>query len=175
MSRTQPIKEPQRVDASGEPVGPRIHGMEFVPAVPQVDIRGEVCEIWTEARDPLGAPVVHAYMATVRPGKVRGWNVHLKQDDRIFIQFGRLRWAFYDARPGSPTEGLLDVLTFSDRRRMTFAIPAGVWHGAQNVGDTEASFINLPTRAYDHEDPDRLRLPLVNDLIPFAFEDVAGW
>ena len=45
----------------------------------------------------------------------------------------------------------------------------------KNIGQTEAVFINLPTRAYNHEDPDKYRLPLKNDLIPFSFDDAPGW
>ena len=54
-------------------------------------------------------------------------------------------------------------------------IPKGVFHAVQNLGQTEAVFINLPTRAYNHEDPDKYRLPLKNDLIPFSFDDGRGW
>jgi dTDP-4-dehydrorhamnose 3,5-epimerase len=31
--------------------------------------------------------------------------------------------------------------------------------------------MNLPTRPYNHEDPDKYRLPLKNDYIPFSFDD----
>ena len=44
-----------------------------------------------------------------------------------------------------------------------------------SVGEDEAVFLNLPTRAYDYEDPDKYRLPVANDVIPFAFEDGPGW
>jgi dTDP-4-dehydrorhamnose 3,5-epimerase len=34
---------------------------------------------------------------------------------------------------------------------------------------------NLPTWPYDHADPDKYRLPIKNDLIPFDFDDGPGW
>jgi dTDP-4-dehydrorhamnose 3,5-epimerase len=140
----------------------------------QEDNRGELSEIWTEARDPLGMPIVHVYMVSIRPGKMRGWQMHRKQYDRIFIQQGRLRVGLYDARPESPTEGMLNVMTFSDRNRALICIPPGVWHGIQNVCERESVFLNLPTRAYIYEEPDKVRLPAKNDLIPFDFEDGIG-
>jgi dTDP-4-dehydrorhamnose 3,5-epimerase len=56
-----------------------------------------------------------------------------------------------------------------------FVIPQGVWHAVKNIGLTDGYFINLPTRAYVHEDPDKYRLPLRNERIPFAFDDTPGW
>ena len=63
----------------------------------------------------------------------------------------------------------------SERSRALFVIPQGVWHAVKNIGHTDAYFINLPTRPYSHEDPDKFRLPLRNDRIPFAFDDKPGW
>ena len=54
-------------------------------------------------------------------------------------------------------------------------IPRGVYHAVQNIGTTEALFVNMPTRPYNHGDPDKFRLPLKNDLIPFDFGDASGW
>jgi dTDP-4-dehydrorhamnose 3,5-epimerase len=33
----------------------------------------------------------------------------------------------------------------------------------------------MPTRPYDHADPDKYRLPLDNDVIPFRFDEAPGW
>jgi dTDP-4-dehydrorhamnose 3,5-epimerase len=47
------------------------------------------------------------------------------------------------------------------------SIPAGVYHAVQNVGDREAAFVNLPSQPYQHDDPDKYRLPIDNDVIPY--------
>jgi dTDP-4-dehydrorhamnose 3,5-epimerase len=47
-------------------------------------------------------------------------------------------------------------------------IPAGVYHFVRNIGDDEIVFVNLPSRPYDHEDPDKFRLPFDNSLIPYV-------
>jgi dTDP-4-dehydrorhamnose 3,5-epimerase len=52
-------------------------------------------------------------------------------------------------------------------------IPRGIYHAVQNVGEHDALFINLPTAAYNHSDPDKYRLPIKN--APFSFEDGLGW
>ena len=58
----------------------------------------------------------------------------------------------------------------SERNRGLVIIPKGVFHALKNIGGDDAYFINLPTRPYDHSDPDKYRLHLKNELIPFAFE-----
>jgi hypothetical protein len=35
------------------------------------------------------------------------------------------------------------------------------------TGTAEASFVNLPSRQYEHDNPDKLRLPRDNDVIPY--------
>jgi len=54
-------------------------------------------------------------------------------------------------------------------------IPAYVFHAHHNVGQTEALFISMPTRIYNHESPDVYRLPLDNNTIPYRFEQRMGW
>jgi dTDP-4-dehydrorhamnose 3,5-epimerase len=63
----------------------------------------------------------------------------------------------------------LNKFTVTERNRSLVVIPRGVYHALENVGNGEAVFINLPTRAYNHENPDKYRLPLKNPLIPFDF------
>jgi dTDP-4-dehydrorhamnose 3,5-epimerase len=172
---TGPTRDPQRVDATGAPVKPHIDGVEIARVVPVEDDRGELCELWSEARDTVGLPVRHSYMVTIQPGKARGWVMHEIQTDRVYILRGRLRVGMYDARPGSPTEGVLQVEVISERNRASVVIPPGVWHGFQNVGSDEAWFVNFTTHPYNYEHPDKIRQPLVNDMIPFAFEEKAGW
>lgn len=165
-----PVKDRQTVRPDGSVVERRIEGLVVRPARTLEDERGDLVEIYRADWKLHPKPVVQVYQASLRPGAIKGWVVHKRQDDRVFALFGYMRWAFYDARPKSPTHGLLNVITVSERTRSLLIIPAGVYHAVQNIGCADAVFINLPTRAYDHADPDKYRLPVVNDLIPFAFD-----
>jgi dTDP-4-dehydrorhamnose 3,5-epimerase len=134
------------------------------------DERGEVVEILSEGwPESLGASTPHVYLATIQAGVIKGWVCHKNQSDRSVVLFGRLRWVLYDGRPSSQTFGLLQKLTFTERNRHLVVVPAGVWHAVENVGSGEAAFVNLPTRAYQHDDPDKFRLPLDTPEIPFRF------
>ena len=120
-------------------------------------------------------PLVYVYQSTLRPGAIKGWIVHEQQDDRLFLNVGVMRWVLYDSRTASPTCGLLNDLVFSERNRALLIIPRGVYHAVQNIGTNDAMFINMPTRPYDHGDPDKFRLPLHNDRIPFDFDAPPAW
>lgn len=172
--RTGPIQDRQTVTPEGLRTDPRIAGVIVRPAVTHVDDRGELCEVFNPAWGLHDAPLVYAYQSMVRPHKVKGWIVHHLQDDRLFVSLGTFRIVLYDAREGSPTQGSINEIFLSERNRAMVIIPRGVYHAVQNVGDTDAYFINLPTRAYDHANPDKYRLPLDNDLIPFRFEEKLG-
>lgn len=169
-----PRKDIQSVTPDGLAIAALIDGVIIQRVPPQEDERGEIAEIWNQTWLGLDDPVVHVYQVSTRPGKVRAWQMHKQQDDRLFVSRGRLRFGLFDDREGSPTRGLLNVFTLSDHQRAMVRIPCGVWHGVQNVGEVDGVFINLPTRPYIYEDPDKYRLPVRNDLIPFDFSDDRG-
>jgi len=54
-------------------------------------------------------------------------------------------------------------------------IPAYVFHAHQNIGSADALFVSMPTRAYQHNDPDVYRLPIDTDEIPYQFDNRPGW
>ena len=170
MAEITPIKDQQTVTAAGERVGRRIDGLVIRRATVQEDERGDLTEVFSGSWNVHPDPLVYVYAVTMSPGSVRGWVVHYKQDDRIFVYGGALQWAFYDDRPESPTHGLLNKFQWSEKNRVLFVIPAGVYHAVKNVGQHDGLIINMPTRAYDHTDPDKYRLSARNDKIPYPFE-----
>ena len=166
-------KDVATVTAGGARIRDRIAGVEIRRPPTHADERGTLCEIydarWGFSEDPL----VYVYHVTIRPGQIRGWVVHLKQNDRLFAYQGVLKIVLYDARADSETCGLLDVLHLGSHDRALVSIPAGVYHAVQNVGDGEAAFVNLPSAPYDHDDPDKYRLPLDNDVIPYRLTSLS--
>ena len=163
------IKDKQTVTAEGKSITPSIDGVIIRPAMTIPDERGTVCEIYREGWAVSSMPLVYVYQVTIRPGKIKGWVVHRKQDDRVFVSQGAVKWVLYDNRDDSLTRGRLNEIFLSEQNRALLIIPQGVFHAVQNIGTTDALFFNLPTRPYDHADPDKYRLPLENDVIPYRF------
>jgi len=163
-------KDSPTVDANGRRLDLTIAGVEHVRLGPaQVDHRGSLLEV-IDTRVPFWhEPIVYAYRFTILPGRIKGWGVHEHQTDRYLVVAGRIRVVLYDGREASGTFGQINQVHFADEALGLLSIPPGVWHADQNTGRTEAVVVNFPTKAYDHQNPDKRRLDPHGDEIPFDF------
>ncbi len=149
-------------------------GVSFHDNVTHVDERGTVCEMFDPRWGWKPDPVVFTYCCTIRPGITKGWGLHKVNEDRYFLLFGELEVVLYDARPDSPTLGLVSRIFLSEYRRRLMNIPPGIWHADYNFGSKDAVLINFPTQPYNHANPDKYRLPLDTDQIPHKFDSPRG-
>jgi dTDP-4-dehydrorhamnose 3,5-epimerase len=163
-----PVRDSQTVTPEGRRLGEQIEGVRIRQAVTQTDERGSLCEVYDTRWGFTDEPVVYVYSVNIPPGQKRGWVVHRDQDDRMFISRGAAKVALYDARPDSPTFQLVQEIYSGDFERTLLRIPAGVFHGVVNIGQTDVEFVNMPTRPYLHERPDKYRLPHDTDAIPYS-------
>jgi dTDP-4-dehydrorhamnose 3,5-epimerase len=161
------VKDAQTVTPDGESVQELIDGVAVRHATTHADERGDLCEIWDERWGFTPQTVPYVYFVELRPGSVRGWIVHLEQDDRLFIASGSIKVALYDAREDSVSVGLVNTFFFGTHDRALVRIPPGVFHAVKNVGHTDAVFVNLPSRPYLHEDPDKYRIPSDSEAVPY--------
>jgi len=165
----------QTVGIDGEPVAPLIDGVQIRHQVTQIDERGTLCEILDRRWQVAESPIVYVYQFTIRPGKAKAWHVHRLHDDRIFISQGEIKVVLYDDRDDSPTYGMINEIYRSELRRSLMVIPRGVFHAHLNVGTRDALLVSMPTRGYDHAEPDVYRLPLDTNAIPYSFAQSLGW
>lgn len=163
------------VTFEGRRLGKLIDGVKVRYGVTHADERGEICEIYNPAWGLTPEDMVYCYLTVVRPGKVKGWVYHENQVDRLFVTSGALKIVLFDRRKDSPTHGLINEFTLGERNRGMVVIPKHVLHAVQNVGTTEGMFINLPSKPYNHENPDKFRVPFDAPEIPYSFEDKLGW
>jgi dTDP-4-dehydrorhamnose 3,5-epimerase len=150
------------------PDGAKIHKRPV-----HVDDRGELQEIYGASWDLDDIPISHLYMTTIQPGVVKGWNLHMFSQDRYFVITGRMQVVMFDPRPDSPTFGGVFSITLSERNHFVLSVPQNVWHADHNVGTNEVIFVNMPTRPYDADRPDKHRLPIDSPLIPYRFPTAA--
>lgn len=168
-------KDAALVSAVGEPLTQLPDGVTARRAITHSDARGTVCEMFDPRWEWHPAPLVFVYMYTLRPGMVKGWGLHKLHEDRYFLQLGEMEIVMYDVRPDSRTKGLLSSIVLSEYDRKLVNIPAGIWHANRNIGSKDALVVNFPTQPYDHANPDKYRLPIDTDEIPYKFQGVAGW
>ena len=81
----------------------------------------------------------------------------------------------YDPRPASATYGEVSRIVLSEYHRRLVNVPRNVWHADHNIGNKDVVIVNFPTMAYDHANPDKLRLPIDSDLIPYKFSGARGY
>jgi len=163
----QAVKDEATVTSEGASLQEPIDGVSLRRPPTHADERGTITEVYDVRWEFTDDPVVYVYHVTIRPGQIKGWVVHLEQNDRLFAHAGVLKVVLYDARTDSPTFGRLNVFHLGGHDRALLSIPAGVYHAVQNVGDSEGAFVNLPSQPYQHDDPDKYRLPIDNDVIPY--------
>jgi dTDP-4-dehydrorhamnose 3,5-epimerase len=158
------------VDADGRELGSRILGVVLERLAPHADHRGSLVRV-LDTREPFWIePIVYAYEFTIRPGRIKGWGMHEHQTDRYFLANGHVRVGLYDGRPDSPSHERIEQFFFTESTPGLLLIPPGVWHADQNWGETDARIVNFPTRPYDHEHPDKLRIDPHAGVIPFEWE-----
>ena len=147
-----------------------IDGVTVMPIEGADDGRGTLFELLTTRDTPID-PIVHVYQVLAGPRSIRAWFYHRHQFDRLAFTQGTFEIALYDLRPDSPTARRLNVFALGEARPALLRIPPLVVHGVRNVASEVCSFVNMPTRAYRHDAPDKCRLPYGDARVPYRFDD----
>ena len=160
---------PEGVENAEVRIENQIAGVELRRLEQRADGRGNLVVLMSD-RFGESYRTPHVYLVTAAARSVRAWVYHKRQSDRLAYTQGRLRVVLYDLRPDSPTHQVLNVLDVGAANKVLLTIPPFVVHAVQNLGDEDACFVNMPTRAYDPANPDKSRLPKDHPGIPYRFE-----
>lgn len=133
------------------------------------DKRGRLMEI-LRADDEIFRNFGQVYMTTAFPGVVKAWHYHKLQDDHFTCVNGTMRLALYDSREDSPTKAEVQDFIINLDNPVLVKIPAGVYHGFKCISDNEAIVINVPTRPYNHDEPDEYRVDAFENEIPYDWK-----
>lgn len=178
LEHTLAAAEQDKVTTHGDsqPLIDMIDGVQVRYPPTHADARGSLVEAFSSEWGWDDDPFCYVYSVTIRPGVTKGWALHKTHTDRYFILKGEMEVILYDVRPDSPTCGQVSRIVMSEHRRCLLRIPTFVWHADYNIGSQDVIMLNMPSRPYDHANPDKYRLPLDTDLIPYSFgPDAKGW
>ncbi len=141
--------------------GVHVKNLKVVP-----DDRGRLMEI-LRRDDPFFEEFGQVYLSTTYPGVVKGWHYHEAQTDMIACLKGMIKLVLYDARDGSPTNGLVNEFFIGEHSSRLVKVPKGVYHGWKCVSEVEAYVLNAPDKTYDYERPDEHRVDPHDNEIPY--------
>ena len=135
---------------------PTIEGVEAMDLREIPDARGSVLHMVKEDQ-PGFRGFGELYFSEVHSGMVKAWRLHREFHQQLTVPVGRVRVVLFDHRPGSPTEGALDILEIGrpDAYRL-LRIPPGVWYGFQGMGPGISLIANCSNRPYDPSEISRL-------------------
>jgi dTDP-4-dehydrorhamnose 3,5-epimerase len=162
-------KDPQIITDGWQKLTSLIDGVSVREVLHVPREHGVITEIYRPDWDPTGQPVIHVYQSRLYPGAIGAWSCHSQTVDRLFVNQGSLKIVLFDGREDGRTSGQINELYVGDARPTLVIVPPGVWHGLQNLGNSDALILNFPTRAYDYEDPDHYRLPFDTPEIPYLW------
>ena len=163
------VKDGQLVTSEWRILQRRIDGVEAREVLHVPRDHGVITEMYRSEWDPTGLPVTQVYQSRLLPGAIGAWSCHARSIDRLFVNQGYVKLVLYDGREDSETFGCVNEIHTGDARPAFVVIPTGVWHGLQNLGTSDALMVNLPTLAYDYENPDHYRLPWDTQSIPYSW------
>ena len=132
--------------------GVKIKKLKIIP-----DDRGRLMEILRND-DDIFEDFGQVYVTTAKPGIVKAWHYHKLQDDHFVCLVGKVKVALFDARNNSKTYGEINDFEMSMDDPFVLKIPKGVYHGFKGIAAIESMVLNVPTKSYNHKDPDELRV-----------------
>jgi len=116
-----------------------------------------------------------AYLTLVKKGVAKGWHYHKNQTDHFICVDGQALVALCDLRPDSPTyEQTQDFIVSApevEGEHLLIKIPKGVLHGFTAYNCDQAKIVNIPTEAYNYQEPDEFRYPWNSPQINYKWPD----
>lgn len=101
-----------------------------------------------------------------RPGVIKAFHRHPYWEMWCVVK-GRAKIVIADIREGSPTKGNTEVIITGEDDMKVIAIPPGVAHGYQVLGDSPMGIIYHAEEPYDPAQPKIEHLPHDSPLIGF--------
>ncbi len=116
------------------------------------------------------------YITCVKPNTAKGWHMHEKQTDHFVCVKGNARVVLCDKRKDSETFNEVNefLLGEKEENRILLKIPRNVMHGFESADNQEALILNIPTKTYNYNNPDELRLPFDSKEINFEWKAKKG-
>jgi len=135
------------------------------------DERGWLMEI-VRSSNPFFQNFGQLYLTTTYNNAIKAWHEHKMQTDHICCIKGMIKFVMVDTRMpdnGTPikdtTHGNIIELFIGEKNPTLVIIPPGVVHGWKAYDNETAYILNIPSREYDHKNPDELRYSIDREFV----------
>jgi dTDP-4-dehydrorhamnose 3,5-epimerase len=134
-----------------------IDGVKIKKLIKHPDSRGFFIEILRNDDKLLKKFGQTSYTFT-RPGIIKAFHWHKKQDDLWFVATGSAQVVLYDLRKKSKTHKKTQVILTGEDKPLLIVIPKGVAHGYKVLGSKPVCLFYHTTESYNAKKPDEGRI-----------------
>lgn len=145
-----------------------ISGLTIKQITKHEDDRGFFAELVKQGESTFHEILQTSYSET-RPGVIKGFHNHDTYWEMWAVIKGAARLVFYDGRKNSPTFGETYECKVDGNELMVFAIPPGVAHGYQAIGEAPMGILYHAGKAYDPASPAIEHIPHDDPTINFRW------
>ncbi|MBU4502232.1 MAG: dTDP-4-dehydrorhamnose 3,5-epimerase family protein [Nanoarchaeota archaeon] len=150
-----------------------IKGVMIKPLRVIPDERGRLMEI-LRGDESFFTKFGQVYITTAHPGVVKGWHYHKVQEDNMAVVKGMMKIVLYDSRKDSPTFRKVNEFFLGVHSPYLLKIPPGILHGFKCISKDEAVVVNIPSKAYNRDNPDEFRVHPHKNSIPYDWKRKDG-
>lgn len=97
-------------------------------------------------------------VSVTKPGIIKAFHFHRKQDDIWHVVSGKALAVLYDMRKNSKTSGKLQKITLSENKPQLLVVPKNVAHGYKVLGKKPMTMLYVMNLSYNPKRPDEGRI-----------------
>jgi len=149
-----------------------IDGIKIKRIASHADGRGYFREILRE-KNKLLKHFGQASVSLTKPGVIKAFHWHKKQDDLFYVVSGKALVVLYDKRKNSKTFGKIMPLEMNENEPKLLFIPKGVAHGYKVLGNKPLTMLYIMDKQYNSKNPDESRMDYDDPKIGFDWDKYA--
>jgi dTDP-4-dehydrorhamnose 3,5-epimerase len=96
-----------------------------------------------------------AYFSTIEKGAIKAWKRHRQMTLNLIVPIGAVRFAIYDDRAESSSNGNLWFISLSRERYIRLTVPPMVWLGFKGVDERDSILLNIANIYHDPAEVDK--------------------
>tara|TARA_B100001250_G_scaffold256647_1_gene220956 strand:+ start:3752 stop:4189 length:438 start_codon:yes stop_codon:yes gene_type:complete len=132
-----------------------IEGVKILKRSIFKDSRGEIKHIMKPTDDNFRI-FGEVYCSSIKPGVIKGWNLHKKMTINYTVIRGSIKFVLFDSRKSSATINQKQEIILNASNYVSISVPPLIWNAFQCLGLKKAYIINFTD--YPHSQSEVLKM-----------------